>query len=46
MRNQPKLTLERSALLAERAEIIPLTLGRARIVVTHTSGMEYEKEFW
>lgn len=48
---RPLLTKERSARLAERAYIIPLTFGRARIVVDvpPPPGREpslYESEFW
>lgn len=43
---QPLLDLERSAYLAERAYIIPLTFGRARVVVDAIPGLLYEDEFW
>lgn len=43
---RPALTWARSLDLRERAYIVPLTFGRARIVIDETPNVFYEKEFW
>jgi hypothetical protein len=46
MSREPVLTMERSLKLREKASIIPLTFGRARIVVEEIPNATYMREFW
>jgi len=42
----PEMTPKRSLFVREKAYIIPLTFGRARLVADEIPDFTYEQEFW